>query len=783
MFIGHKFIGYIGCDATQKQTELTAEMLDSCHLCKLIITNTIERSRVEAALKESEKKFRILFDTAPVLLNSFDEHGRCILWNKECEKLFGWTIEELNSHENPLALRYPDSEMQRKVLAAATSQPEKAFREWHPITKNGEKLITSWSNVRLPSGMIINIGHDITERKRAEEVLQQAKKEAEAASLAKSEFLANMSHEIRTPMNTVIGMSQMLMRTELNDKQKDYVNAVQNSSHLLLGIINDILDFSKIEAGKLELESHNFQTDELLGQMKSLFGMIAGDKHIDLFFHLSPDLPRALVGDSLRLGQVLANLLSNAIKFTDKGRVELSVTRVNTSEKQADCDSPGASDSEPGDSEPSEDVRVRFEVRDTGIGLSKEQADTLFQAFSQADTSTTRKYGGTGLGLVISSRLIERMGGVLEVESVPGKGSAFFFELNFLVGAPTAPAETNAIEIPVLNDYVVLLVEDNRMNQEVVLNMLEDTGVEIVIADNGRVALETLEKRRFDLILMDLQMPVMDGFEAIRRIRKDHAELPIVALSAAAMDADRAKSLEAGADCHLAKPVDCGELYTVLCRYLKSRGKKVQSRTHDSVSASALPESLKGFDLLKGLKCANNKADFYHKMLLRFKELLNGEFSDIMETSDKDNKEDTHRKTHTLKGLAATFGAVHLAEAVATVHQALKDGTEITAEMRQKLRQNMAEVKTGLASLPPVPDASAEAGQEQGAAAVQKILDVLRENKIPDREMLKTAVRYLRETVGGDKPNEFGRLVYNFEYDAAVALLSELSAKTERKLL
>jgi len=232
-------------------------------------------------------------------------------------------------------------------------------------------------------------------------------------------------------MNAVIGMSQMLMRTDLNDRQKEYVNTVHSSSRLLLGIINDILDFSKIEAGKLELDRHNFQIDDLLTQMKAMFGMAAGDQQIDLFFHVVPDLPRTLIGDALRLAQVLTNLLSNALKFTQKGFVKLSVTQVNANEAQAQKDF-----SEPDALEQGEEIGIRFEVQDSGIGLSKGQVDTLFHAFSQADTSTTRKYGGTGLGLVISSRLVEHMGGTLDVESTPGEGSRFFFELTLPVGGP-----------------------------------------------------------------------------------------------------------------------------------------------------------------------------------------------------------------------------------------------------------------------------------------------------------------------------------------------------------
>jgi len=914
-----KFIGFIGFDNCVSENAWDSVEQNFLGGVAHDLGQFIARNRSQKQLHAEYLRFQTVMNAIDASVYAADmETYELLFSNESFNDLFGNKIGEKCYCVMQKGETKPCDFCTNHLLLDAKGHPKEPY-VWefqNTITQHWYQLrdqAIRWTDGRL---VRLEIATDITERKQMEEALQHAKKEAEAASQAKSEFLANMSHEIRTPMNAVIGMSQMLMRTDLNDRQKDYVNTVHSSSRLLLRIINDILDLSKIEAGRLELDLHNFRTDELLTQMKSMFGTAVGDQDIDLFFHISPDVPHTLVGDALRLGQVLANLLGNAIKFTEEGLVELSVTRAGTSEEQARNDS-----SEPGASEHGEEVRVRFEVRDTGIGLSEEQADRLFHAFSQADTSTTRKYGGTGLGLVISRRLTECMGGDLEVESTLGEGSTFFFELTLPVGMPELseadwsildmhtvlvvddhpaarrilrdmlesvqvavteagsgaaaieavraadyagtpfdcilldwkmpgefdgpgvirklddmreageadirhtsmfiisaykrddlPAdcpefdaflskpvtasdlfvamseakgygpmvspETNAIDIPVLTDYTVLLVEDNRLNQDVALNMLKETGVDVVIANNGKEALDILRQRQFDLILMDLQMPVMDGFEATRRIRRDHSDLPIIALSAAVMDADRRKSHEAGANEHLAKPIDCGELCTVMRRYLQGSGKKVQSGTDGPASAPALPESLKGFDLQKGLKQANHDADFYHRMLFRFQEQLDGKFSDITEALDRENKEDAHLKTHTLRGLAATFGAVHLAEAAAAVHQALLDGAEISAEMRQKLQRNIAEVKTGLADLPPLPDAAPEVDQEQGAAAMQDILAALRENKIVDQKLLNTVVRYLRDTVGGDTPDEFGKHVNNFEHDAAIALLVELSAKT-----
>ncbi len=554
----------------------------------------------------------------------------------------------------------------------------------HRYSDTEQRLLTVFAQ------MLVNV----QKRRETEESLRLSREQAEAASRSKSEFLANMSHEIRTPMNAVIGLSQILLGTDLNDEQRDYLGKIHGSSRLLLGIINDILDYSKIEAGKLELESRPFRIDQLLEQMATLFGSAAGEKGLELVFRVSPEVPRTLLGDALRLGQVLTNLLANALKFTDQGTVEVRITRLGGDTDQ---------------------VRLRFQVSDTGIGMDAGQVDRLFQAFSQADSSTTRKYGGTGLGLVISRKLVERMGSHLGVVSSPGEGSVFSFDLllpvaredtgtdsireisgsrvlvvddhavartvlreileswrcrveeaasgaaavqavieadrthmpfDFILMDWKMPGELDGLEaveqlfrmrkegvltgagtpaiivsgynrddLPKnrsgLRDFLgkpvtasalldtlleargekpqpgkpsrparpptpsfagaaILLVEDNALNQEVAKRMLQRTGAVVTLAENGVEAVELATTRDFDLVLMDLQMPIMDGFEATRRIRLERPDLPIIALSAAVMEIDRNGAREAGMNGHLAKPIDTVELYRTLALWLPS---------------------------------------------------------------------------------------------------------------------------------------------------------------------------------------------------------------------
>lgn len=421
----------------------------------------------------------------------------------------------------------------------------------------------SIAGVIIPTGTIFicsliysyqkKLRREIDDRKEAEENLKQnqqllilSKETAEAANKAKSEFLANMSHEIRTPINGMVGMIDLTLLSDLNDDQRENLTTAKACADTLLKIVNDILDFSKMEARKMELERVPIDIKELVEEIIRTYSSIAQEKGLDLNYQFSSTIPQHVIGDPNRFRQILNNLISNAIKFTEHGEVTVTVKSVLMQQ---------------------EEVELSFSISDTGIGIAKEDLPKLFHSFSQIESTYTKRYSGTGLGLVITKQLVEMMGGKIEIQSELGKGSIFRFNLKF--GIAKAPQNkqyvTRRIE-KTMNPLHILLVEDDRVNQEVISKMLLQKGHFVVTTDNGYEAVEQFGKESFDVILMDIQMPQMNGIDAARKIRlMDQAKrTPIIAMTAYALTNDREHFLEQGMDAYLSKPINMEEMYEVL---------------------------------------------------------------------------------------------------------------------------------------------------------------------------------------------------------------------------
>jgi len=789
----------------------------------IVFDDITERRRAEERVRNSEQRLAQIIDFLPDPTWVVDNDGVVVTWNRAMEVLTGIQAEDMVGKGNyEYALAFYDEKRPVLIDLIRTWKPE--FEDKYlSIKKDGGTLRSESYHAHLgkdglylsgtagllydtagrPAGAIEAL-RDITDRKQMEEQLRLAQEAAEAASKAKGDFLANMSHEIRTPMNAILGMALLALKTELTPKQRDYLDKIYKAGNSLLGIINDILDFSKIEAGKLEMEAVAFNLDEVLDNLASLITVKAHDKEgIEVLFLTDPGVPRALVGDPLRLGQVLINLANNAVKFTERGEIVVSTELVNRGDKT---------------------VEIQFVVKDTGIGLTEEQKAKLFSSFSQADTSTTRKFGGTGLGLAISKRLVEMMGGRIGVESVPGQGSSFSFTAVFGIGREetsvrhTPPADLRGLKTLVVDDNStsreilqgmlesfsfevtpaasgeeglteiektisgrgydlvvmdwkmpgidgietarrikklpglgrmpriilvtaygreeimrqaekmgldgflikpvspsvmfdtimqafgkeaprplqtgeekrleaaasvklagasVLLVEDNEINQQVAMEILSGAGLKVTVAGNGQEALDWIRAHTFDAVLMDVQMPVMDGYAATRKIRELEAErpptdrLPVIAMTAHAMSGDYEKSIAAGMDDHITKPIDPVKLFGTLARWIgpRERAEKPAEAAAASTDRPAkeptpsepvLPEALPEFDLAEGLQRLMGNRALYRKLLVNFATQYIQAAGTIRSALDAGDFDQVHGLVHAVKGVAGNLAAKDL---------------------------------------------------------------------------------------------------------------------------
>lgn len=520
------------------------------HLCM------IEDITENKLMQERLQKYQILAEKANDIMMFLDKEGNILEANDAAVRMYGYTLQEL------LAMTVFDLRRIKKtsyvIAQMELAHQEGIIFETTHYRKDGTMIhmeVSSKGNVLGNKSVLLSIVRDITERKKAQEAMILAMEKAEAANAAKSQFLANMSHEIRTPMNGIIGMTDITLMTDLEEEQREYLTIVKSSTRSLLRVLNDILDYSKVEAGKIDLEKMPFDLQTTMNDVIDLFEIGAKQKGLEINLNMDRRVPKNIIGDSVRLRQVLSNLVGNGIKFTSQGQIIINVTIEKMYENK---------------------VKLKFVVEDTGIGIANDKLDKLFKRFSQVDDSNTRQFGGTGLGLAISKKLIEIMGGEIGVKSKENVGSSFFFTAVFGL----QEGRNEAAQDTIYNELIqyknpepkkVLLAEDDLVSRNMVTIILEKKGFKVIAVENGKEAISAVEKESFDVILMDINMPYLDGYAAtsIIRLKEDNSNSlkPIIAMTAYALKGDREKCLEAGMDDYISKPINLNQVVAIVQKY------------------------------------------------------------------------------------------------------------------------------------------------------------------------------------------------------------------------
>ncbi|OGU02167.1 MAG: hypothetical protein A2X82_01395 [Geobacteraceae bacterium GWC2_55_20] len=672
----------------------------SVHVCHDIT----ERKLAEDALLQSERNYRELIEHARTVILRWDVNGEVTYINDFGERCFGYKRAELFGR-HLVGTIVPETDTAGKDLRQMIDSIIHSPADYHEnenenVTRDGRRIWMHWSNTAVceKNGTlveILSIGTDVTERKVAEQQLFETHQylekavhrsselaaEAARANAAKSEFLANMSHELRTPMNGVIAMAGLLSTTLLTGEQRNYVGVIRKSGKHLMTIINDILDYSKIEARRMGLEEVSFNLAEVMNELMPLLQAGADEKGLHLHCMIDPDVPAIVRGDPARLRQILLNLASNAVKFTEQGNVSVRVAV---------------------DSREAQQLVLRFTVNDTGIGIAAEQLPLIFDPFTQADSSTTRRFGGTGLGLSISRQLVELMGGELDVTSREGEGSVFSFTARFKMiqtGEVSLLAEEQFNELvkhsvafsEQRGKYKILVVEDNPINQRVAGALLEKAGFSYTLVESGYEALQRLENEPYDLVLMDCQMPGLDGYETTSLIRSANVavirnDMPIIAMTANAQEGDREKCLEAGMDDYIAKPIELSQLIPLIEKWLPPA---------DFISSCEQPgkrphmHMLSRADVETGELPVFNETDYLRRNLddrVLAKDVLNifvrstpGYLAVLKENLAEGDFVGVRKQAHAVKGACSTVGAEQMWETALRLEQAGKTGNLASA--------------------------------------------------------------------------------------------------------